>query len=97
MLAGGWSFETISRVQSGAPVNVVLGSDQANVGSSYQRPNVSGNPNNGPQTWQQWFNTAAFSLPTLYTFGNAGAYIVRADGRHNTDIALLPSRIFQRD
>jgi hypothetical protein len=87
-LAGGWSFEAIARLQTGAPVNVVLGTDQANVGSSYQRPDVSGNPNDGPQTRQQWFTTSAFSLPALYTFGNAGAYLVRADGRHNADLSL---------
>ena len=49
-----------------------ISSDQANIGAGpAQRPNVSGNPNNGPKTPQQWFNTSVFSLPALYTFGNA--------------------------
>jgi hypothetical protein len=57
--------------QSGAPFTVNVASDQANIGAGpAQRPNVSGDPNAGPKTPDQWLNTAVFSLPALYTFGN---------------------------
>ncbi|MEO7143599.1 MAG: hypothetical protein ABI165_08870, partial [Bryobacteraceae bacterium] len=80
-IAGGWSFEGNLRFQTGAPVNVVLGQDWANVGLSIQRPDAIGNPNNGPRTTSQWFSTSAFALPAPYSYGNAGAFIVQADGR----------------
>ena len=53
-----------------------------------QRPNLVGDPNAGPRTVDQWFNTAAFAMPAQYTFGNAGAYITNADGIISIDMAL---------
>jgi hypothetical protein len=87
-IAGGWSLEGNLRFQTGAPINVVLGLDQANVGTSIQRPNVIGNPNNGPQTPQEWFNTSAFVLPAPFTYGDSGAFTVRADGRRTADVSV---------
>jgi hypothetical protein len=89
-VVGGWSLEGITRIQSGSPVNVLNGSDRANIGASAQRPDVLRNPNNGGSrnVGVTWFDTTAFQLPAIYTFGNAGANIVDADGRHNWDISL---------
>jgi hypothetical protein len=93
---GGWAVEGITRVQTGSPVNVTNGSDRANVGASVQRPNVLRNPNTGGSrnTGERWFDTAAFQLPAIYTFGNAGANIVIADGRNSWDAALQKSWTF---
>ena len=49
---------------------------------------VVGDPNAGPKTVDEWFNTKAFALPAQYTFGNAGAYITNADGIIGIDMAL---------
>ena len=89
LLVGGWSLEGITRVQSGAPVNVVTGQDRANVGRSSQRPDVLRNPNTGHSrnVDQPWFDTQAFALPAIYTFGNAASFIVDADGRQTWDVA----------
>lgn len=71
-LLGQWQAGGNFTAQSGAPFTVNISSDQANIGAGpAQRPNVSGNPNDGAKTPQQWFNTSVFSLPALYTFGNA--------------------------
>src|ERR1700730_11055055 len=51
-------------------------------------PNVSGNPNDGPKTTQQWFNTSAFSLPRLYTFGNAPRNGVIGPGLQEFDLSI---------
>jgi len=91
LLLGGWAVEGITRMQTGAPLNVLVGQDRANVGRTYQRPNVIRNPNNGPRTPDQWFDTGAFQLQPIYTYGNAGAFLVDTDGRHNWDLA------FQKD
>jgi hypothetical protein len=71
-LFGQWQAGGNLTAQSGAPFTVDISSDQANIGADpAQRPNVSGDPNNGPKTSDRWFNTSVFSLPALYTFGNA--------------------------
>ncbi len=89
LLLGGWSPEGITRIQTGAPINVVVGQDRANVGRSYQRPNAIRNPNNGGNRNVDipWFDVGAFQLQPIYTYGSAGAYIVTADGRNTWDLA----------
>ena len=87
-LFGGWNLDGILRLQTGGPVNPSAGEDRANVGRTYQRPDVVRNPNNGPKTPDQWFDTQAFQRAAQYTYGNAGAYIIEADGRQSFDISL---------
>jgi hypothetical protein len=75
--------------QSGAPFTVNIASDQANIGSGpAQHPNISGDPNNGPQNPNQWFNTSVFSLPALYTFGTAPRNAVIGPGTTELDLSL---------
>lgn len=87
-ILGGWSFEGITRYQTGAPVNVTISEDRANIGSTKQRPNALHNPNTGPKTPEEWFDISAFALQKAYTFGNAGVNVVDSDGRHNWDLAI---------
>jgi len=88
-LIGGWSAEGITRAQTGAPLNPRINQDRANVGRTYQRPDATGiDPNSGPRTYDQWFNTAAFALPARYTYGSSGAFVITAPGRYNWDLAL---------
>jgi outer membrane receptor protein involved in Fe transport len=89
-LFGGWSVEGILRLQTGAPINVVIGQDQANVGNTRQRPNLLRDPNTGHSRNVDvpWFDTAAFVMPALYTFGNAAPNVVSADGRQTFDFSL---------
>jgi hypothetical protein len=80
--------------QSGAPftVNVSAAAGQ-NVspiglvsGNYLERPNLVGNPNGGPQTAAEWFNTAAFALPAQNTFGSAGRSVVTGPGLTDLDL-----------
>jgi len=66
----------------------MTGLDIANTGRSRQRPNLVGDPNAGPKTPEEWFNTKAFALPAQFTFGTAGAFITNADGIVVIDMAL---------
>jgi hypothetical protein len=90
LVLGGWSMEGIVRLQTGAPINVVIGQDRANVGNTRQRPNLIRDPNTGHSRNVDvpWFDTAAFQLPAIYTFGNAGYDVVSADGRQSFDLSL---------
>jgi hypothetical protein len=91
-LLGQWQAGGSFTAQSGAPFTVNISSDQANIGSGpAQRPNISGDPNNGPKTPQQWFNTSVFSLPALYTFGNAPRNAMIGPGLQEFDLSLQRS------
>jgi hypothetical protein len=89
---GGWQAGGSFTAQSGAPFTVNLPGDQANVGPGpAQRPNLLTDPNQGPQTARQWFNTAAFALPALYSFGNSPRNAVRGPGLQQLDFTLQKS------
>lgn len=88
-LFGQWQAGGNFTAQSGAPFTVNISSDQANIGAGpAQRPNLSGNPNDGPQTPQRWFDTSVFSLPALYSFGNAPRNVVIGPGLREFDLSL---------
>jgi hypothetical protein len=48
-----------------------------------------GDPKIANPTPNQWFNTAAFAIPQLYTVGNPGRNILRSDTLVNDDLSLL--------
>ncbi|HEV2523159.1 MAG TPA: carboxypeptidase regulatory-like domain-containing protein [Candidatus Acidoferrales bacterium] len=91
---GGWRASGNLIVQSGAPftVNLSTGNEVSNIGlvngNNLERPNVSADPNQGPKTPQQWFNTAAFSLPAALTFGNAPRNNIIGPGLVDIDSSL---------
>jgi hypothetical protein len=86
---GDWQAGGYFTAQSGAPFTVNIASDQANIGPGpAQRPNVSGDPNSGPKTPNEWFNTAVFSLPALYSFGNAPRNAVIGPGLAEFDVSV---------
>ena len=88
-LLGDWQAGGNFTAQSGAPFTVNIASDQANIGAGpAQRPNMSGDPNGGPHSPGQWFDTSVFSLPALYTFGNAPRNALIEPGLQEFDLSL---------
>ena len=89
-LLGGWQVTTIISASSGFPRNAQPGSDRANTGSDQRANLVSGqDPNDGPKTIDKWFNTDAFALPALGTYGNAPRNIVIGPGIFNFDTSII--------
>jgi hypothetical protein len=88
----GWQVGGIWTLQSGAPFTVNLSTDVANNGEPLsapsQRPNLTCNPNSGPKTTAQWFNTACFAIPAAFTYGTAGRDIVIGPGLDDFDATL---------
>jgi hypothetical protein len=103
---GGWQMNSIVTAATGLPFTVYSGVDTANSGvSSLNHPDsvlgVSRIP--AHQTADQWFNTAAFTLPPdcrnqtvfnslsnpLACFGNAGRDILSGPGLVNFDFAMM--------
>lgn len=91
---GGWRASGNFIAQSGAPftVNLSAANEVANIGlvngNNLERPNVSGDPNSGPKTPQEWFNTSAFSLPAALTFGSTPRNNVIGPGLVDLDASL---------
>jgi hypothetical protein len=91
-VAGGWTIATVTTLQSGAPFTVVTTTNTTNAFSAgSQRADVSGNPNlpSDKRSVAQWFDTAAFSQPATFKFGNQGRDILRAPGLINVDASIL--------
>jgi len=84
----GWQISTLANIQSGFPLTPFLFNDNEGVGGGLERPNQVGNPNNGPKTVAQWFNTAAFALPQAATFGTASNGAIKGPGAINWDMGL---------
>jgi hypothetical protein len=61
-----WQAGGILTFETGLPFTVNLNGDYYGIGSSRRgRPDVTGNPNTGPKTTSQWFDTQAFVLPPV--------------------------------
>ncbi len=95
---GNWRVNGITTFMSGTPFTV---EDQSYsydapeiTGFSAFRPNLVGNPNDGPKTPQQWFNTSAFQRINLSTtaagvYGTAGRNIVTGPGFAQWDFSAF--------
>ena len=88
-IAGGWQWSTIYAASSGAPLNVVIGRDNALTGAPNQRPDLVGDPKVANPTAAMWFNTAAFALPAPGTYGNLPRTALRGPGTWDVDTALV--------
>jgi hypothetical protein len=92
LLIGGWQLGGILTLESGLPETPGAGSDVANVGVGHgNRPDATGiDPNlGGRRSVDRFFNTDAFRIQDIYTFGNAGRNVIEGPGIINADVSLL--------
>jgi hypothetical protein len=87
-----WQLSGVVTIQDGTPLNpVYFATDTANSGTP-NRPNiVLGQSVSLPpsqRTTDHWFNTAAFSDPAPFTFGNAGRDTIPGPGNEVVDLAI---------
>jgi hypothetical protein len=98
IVASGWSLSAIYRFQSGAPLAIVSGLDQALNGFGSQRPNQvlvdtaasnqgSACANRSPCV--SWLNPAAFAQPAAGTLGNLGVFTVSGPRFFQFDTAVV--------
>jgi hypothetical protein len=93
-VAGGWELNGIFNFQSGGPFTVNSGVDNSQSGINADRANLVGDPHldtsrpNG-QLIQKYFNTAAFTVNTVGTFGTAGRNILSGPGLNNIDFGII--------
>ena len=87
-----WQLSGLLTLQDGTPLNpFYIATDIANSGTP-NRPNIVPGQSislpSSERSADHWFNTAAFSTPAPFTFGNAGRNIIPGPGNEVTDIAL---------
>lgn len=98
-LLGGYELSGVARFSAGGRATATtnntdpagLGLMSAGAGAS-NRPNQVGNPNNGPRTIDQWFNTSAFpaTIPaTQLTPGNASVGSIIQPGSMVVDFTTM--------
>jgi hypothetical protein len=89
----GWQVNGIGTFLSGFRFTPLIGSnrsgdgdtrnpDRPSINPAFTGPVVTGNPN-------QWFNPAAFILPTAGTYGNLGRGTLRGPGLADVDFSLF--------
>jgi hypothetical protein len=93
-LISGWGFNAITTFQSGFPLPISVSSNQNGFGAG-QRPNRTGESAKVEGSAQSrlngWFNTAAFSHPGPWKFGNAARtmFDARSHGVANWDFTVF--------
>jgi hypothetical protein len=88
-ILGGWQLSTIVSKSSGFPRTAVVGTDRSNTGGGNDRPNLTGQDIQGPDTTAQWFNTSAFALQPLGTFGDTPRNNFFGPGITNVDASII--------
>jgi hypothetical protein len=89
-----WRLSAIYQAQSGFPFTISVFGDTANAGTLLGenpiRASYTGQPVFGPGTRSadSWFNTAAFTTPAAFAFGDVGRNTIYGPGRQTLDLAL---------
>jgi hypothetical protein len=100
-VVGGWRLSSVLTAKSGLPFTPTISGDVANIGQTSQRPEIVGTPF-VPGNVSCWFYTSAnsgckalypnatnaFALPAIYTYGNSGRNILRAQPLYQVDMSL---------
>jgi hypothetical protein len=91
-VAGGWQLNGIYQAQTGFPLSVNRGA-VLDIRYMTWRPDVTCDPNDGPKTTQQYFDTSCFSTRTLAETGerpgNVGRNSIRGPGFQRTDLSIF--------
>ena len=85
-------IRTITTLQDGAPFNLSISTDSANTSSQgTQRPNIvhASAWNCGAGHLTACIDASAFSVPLLYSYGNAGRNLLRGPHMFDTDFSIF--------
>ena len=90
LILGGWQMTGILGLRSGTPFTPFITADQANTAfGGNLRPNRTGSGKAAHQTVDHWFDTSAFPLPALFTYGNSTRNILIGPDLNNFDMGLF--------
>jgi hypothetical protein len=88
-----WQLSGIFTAETGTPFSIMMACADVNAQGNNCRPNLTagGALASGQQSIAEWFNTAAFVIPSPAAYGNAGRNILRGPGTTNLDFSLSKS------
>jgi hypothetical protein len=90
LLLGGWQLSTITKLQSGDPLNFNAAFD--NLGSGVtNRADVTCGSVRTLGSVSEWFDTSCFTTPGPLQLGNSGSGKVHGPGYYNADVSLSKS------
>jgi hypothetical protein len=99
-LLNGWQFNGITTFQSGTPLIITSGQNNAGIFSPGQRPNMSGSAKITEGTRSdriaKWFDTSVFSFAPAFTFGTVPRTLpdMRTPGTRLWDLSLFKNNYF---
>ena len=95
-LLGNWALNGITRLSSGSPLALSTSVNNVHDLAGNSRPNSNGqNATLHNRNIYEWFNTATFTQPAAFTFGNVSRTInVFSPGIINFDASLFKNMIF---
>jgi hypothetical protein len=93
-LLGGWNLTGIISLNSGQPMTILSGVDNARTGTGSQRADIVGNPYFGTdrprsEVITEWLRRSAFVPNALGTFGNLGRNTYFGPGFATVDLGLM--------
>ena len=89
-VAGGWQLNGIVTLQTGNYMNISSNQGVCSCPGTVRPDPVSGrDPNSGPRTPDEWFDTSAFQAPAPGTFGQLGNFSNIGPGIASMDISLF--------
>ena len=90
-ILGNWQLNSVLTAHSGLPFTPIVSSDIANTGNTgnYETLDLVGNPHLSKRTANEWFNTAAYTTPAIYTYGTTGRNSLRANGFWQLDASVF--------
>jgi hypothetical protein len=86
-ILGGWNFTVTQQARSGQPLTIDGGYPNLGNGNG-TRADIVGDPSVSNPTPSMWFNTAAFTGPPLYTFGNSSIGVIEGPGFLQFNVGL---------
>ncbi len=95
LLTKGWQLNSLMTFTSGSPIDISAGTNRSQSFDNKDRVDVVGNPDPGlrspltPYGAVPYFNTAAFALPAIGTFGNIGRNVLRGPGFGAVDFSVF--------
>ena len=100
-LISGWGLDGVLTLQRGFPLFISASQNLSNAFAGTARPNENGQDpaitgGSAVSRLSKWFNTADFSQPAAFTFGNSPRTLpnVRTEGIGNLDFALFKTTKF---
>jgi hypothetical protein len=91
----GWELGALTVAQSGLPFTVAAAGSPANTGSGSRANPVAGaNPIPDNRSITNWFNPAAFTVPTAFTWGTLGRNTLNGPAIWNLDLSLAKKFAF---